>query len=250
MHGVVTLLLNRPEKRNALNKLLIQTLLHSLQEQLANPACRVLVIQAEGTHFCAGADIAWLRQLSDGADDDGYEETQLLADLLYQLYHFPKPTLALVQGAALGGGLGLIAACDMALATEDASFGFSEVMIGLAPSMISPYVLAAIGERAARYYFLTGERFSATEAQRLGLVHQLVAPDALQNSGMQLVKRLLQNSPQALIATKQLIRHVAREKITENLAQQTAEHLTTLASSTEGREGLSAFLEKRTPNWE
>lgn len=247
--AVAIMTLNRPEKRNALNGELIRELSIALHQAADDERVRVVLLNGQGEHFCAGADIAWMQQVASGSFNENYDDAQLLADLLYQLYSFPKPTLVLAHGATLGGGLGLLAASDIALASEQASFGFSEVKIGITPSTISPYVITAIGERAAHYYFLTGERFNAETAQRIGLVHQLVKPELLLETGIELAQRLLQNSPHALMVAKQLIRHVAKERITPELAQKTAEHLANLRTTEEAREGLRAFLEKRSPNW-
>lgn len=247
-NGMTTLALNRPEKRNAMNKHMVEAILHAIQTA-SHDETRVLLIYGKGEHFCAGADINWMKEIASSSHDENYADAQMLADLMYQVYLFPKPTIVLAQGATLGGGLGLISACDIAIAASNASFGFSEVKIGLAPSTISPYVIAAIGERAAHYYFLTGERFGAEQAQQMGLVHQLTDDEALQSTGLALANTLLLNSPQALKATKQLIRSVSKEKISPELAQKTAEHLANLRSSPEAQEGLRAFIEKRVPKW-
>ena len=241
--------LNRADKRNALNGAMIQDLLHLLQQLAKNQDLHALLIHGKGEHFCAGADIAWMKQIAESGEDENYKDAQHLADLLYTLYHFPKPTIVLAQGATMGGGLGLLAASDIAIAAHDASFGFSEVKIGLAQSTISPYVIAAIGERAAHYYFLTGERFDAKEAHRIGLIHRLTENAGLVSTGISIAKIILQNGPHALVAAKQLIRRVTKEKITEELSQKTAEHLMHLRQSKEAQEGLNAFLEKRAPAW-
>lgn len=247
--GITTITLNRPEKRNALNGQLIHELLQALRVAAVDQHTHILIIQGNGEHFCAGADILWLQEMVAAANERNYKDAYMLADLLYQLYLFPKPTIVLAQGATMGGGLGLLATCDIAIAAKNASFGFSEVKIGLAPSTISPYIIAAIGERATHYYFLTGERFGTEEAHRISLIHQITEPEALTSVGLSVAKTLLQNSPNAMIAVKQLIRRVAKEKITENLAQKTAEHLANLSTSPEAQEGLRAFLEKREPAW-
>jgi len=246
---IATILLNRPEKRNAMHGPLIKEMIQALENLMTDSAVQVLVIRGTGEHFCAGADIGWMKQIAAGSYSDNYDDAQLLADFLYNLYHFPKPTVALVHGATMGGGLGIVAACDIAFAAKNASFGFSEVKVGIAPCIISPYVLAAIGERQAHYYFLTGERFNAEEAQRIGFVHRVVENEVLLSTGIALAKTLQKNGPHALTAVKQLIRQVAKEKITEELTQKTAEYLANLRSSPEGEEGLRAFLEKRTPVW-
>lgn len=247
--GIVTLTLNRPEKRNAMNAQVIKELLHALHSISSDDNARILLIASNSEHFCAGADIAWMEKIAAGSYEENYDDAQLIADLMYQLYSFPKPTIVLAQGATLGGGLGLLSACDIAIAAKNTSFGFSEVKIGIVPSTISPYVIAAIGERAAHYYFLTGERFGVEEARRIGLIHQMTENEALLSTGMSVAKILLQNSPHALTAAKQLIRRVTKEKISEELGQKTAEHLANLRMTPEAQEGLRAFLEKRTPSW-
>lgn len=246
---IATITLNRSDKRNAMNGQLIKELHHALRTLSEDSHARVLMINGNGEHFCAGADIAWMQKIATGSYDENADDAKMLADLMYQLYTFPKPTIILAHGATLGGGMGLLAACDIAIASNNASFGFSEVKMGIAPSVISPYVISAIGERAAHYYFLTGERFGPDEAHRIGLIHQVIEYEALSSVGITLAKTLLQNAPNAIIAAKKLIRYVAREKISEELARKTAEHLANLRGSQEAQEGLRAFLEKRTPNW-
>lgn len=245
---IATISLNRPDKRNAMHGPLIIELLEALKI-LAADKTRVLIIDGKGENFCAGGDIGWMQKIAAGSNDENYTDAQLLADLLYQLYIFPKPTIVLAHGATLGGGLGLLAAADIAIAAKNASFGLPEVKIGLTPSMISPYVIAAMGERMAHYYFLSGERFGAEEAYRIGLVHQVIEEDGLRSVGVSMAQALLQNSPHALREAKELIRNVAKQPISEGLAQKTAEHLAELRATPEAQEGLFAFLEKRKPSW-
>lgn len=247
--NIATILLNRAEKRNAMHGPLIKEMIQALQALAEDKAVQVLMIRGTGQHFCAGADIAWMKQIAAGSYSDNYDDAQLLADFLFNLYHFPKPTIALVHGATMGGGLGIVAACDIALAAKNASFAFSEVKIGIAPCIISPYVIAAIGERQAHYYFLTGDRFDALQGERMNFLHQVVENDDLLTRGIALAKILQKNGPHALTAVKRLIRQVTKEKITTELSQKTAEYLANLRSSPEGEEGLRAFLEKRTPVW-
>lgn len=246
---VAKVILNRVEKRNAMHGEFIHELLHVIKSLAANSEVRVLLISGNGEHFCSGADIAWMKKMSEASYEQNYDDAQYLADLMYQIYYFPKPTIILVHGATMGGGLGLVAACDIAIAADTARFSFSEVKIGIAPSAISPYVLAAMGERAARYYFLTADQFDAHDAYRMGLVHRLVNQQELMLVGMAVATSLLQNSSVAMTEAKQLIQRVANNKIDEGLAQKTAEHLARLRTSKDAREGLSAFLEKRQPKW-
>lgn len=243
------LTLNRPDKRNAMNGAMIRELTQAFNEFAEKEAVRVVLLTGAGEHFCAGADINWMKEIGKMSASENQQDAALLANLLYTLYQFPKPTIALAHGAVLGGGMGIISVCDIAIASRTASFGFPEAKIGIAPSTISPYVIAAMGERAAHYYFLTGVRFGADEAHRLGLVHQIADDTALYQTGHALAQTLLQNGPQALAAVKQLIHDVANEKISPQLGQYTSKHLATLRTSHEAQEGLSAFLEKRSPQW-
>lgn len=245
---IVTISLNRPDKRNAMHGPMILELLHALKVH-ATDGSRVLIITGNGDNFCAGGDIGWMQKIAAGSKDENHDDAQSLADLLYQLYTFPKPTIVLAHGATLGGGMGLLSAADIAIAAKNAKFGLPEVKIGLTPSMISPYVMAAIGERQAHYYFLTGEQFGADEAHRIGLVHQIIEPQALLSTGMTIANMLLQNGPNALIAAKHLMQFVAKQKITQELAQKTSEHLAELRATPEAQEGLRAFLDKRKPSW-
>lgn len=247
--GIASLALNRPDKRNALDGPLIKDLSQALK-QLVTDSSRVLILYGEGKHFCAGGDLAWMQKMVAGSSDENYQDAQALADLLYHLYHFPKPSIALVQGAAMGGGLGLLAAADIAIASSETRFALPEVKLGLVPSIISPYLLTAISERLANYYFLTGEAFGVDEAKQMGLIHQIVEPASLMSVGVSIARTLLENGPRALASAKQLLHENAREKITEKLAQKTAENLAEIRSSAEGQEGIRAFLEKRKPRWD
>lgn len=247
--GLATVTFNRPEKRNAMNAEMIKELISVLHALAKDNEVNVLIITGNGEHFCAGADISWMKTIGTVSAEDNQRDAEMLADFLYQLYEFPKPTIALAHGAVLGGGLGIVSVCDIAIAAKSASFGFPEAKIGIAPSTISPYVMAAIGERAAHYYFLTGIRFGAEESHRIGLAHQVAEDDALKQTGQTLAQTLLQNSPAALKSIKELIHQVASEKITPELGRYTSRHLAKLRTSPEAQEGLKAFLEKRAPQW-
>jgi methylglutaconyl-CoA hydratase len=247
--GLAILTFNRPDKRNAMNGEMLKEISQVLTVLARDADVNVLIINGNGEHFCAGADISWMKTIGTLSPDENQEDAEVLANLLYQLYEFPKPTIALAHGAVLGGGMGIVSVCDIALAAKNASFGFPEVKIGIAPSTISPYVIAAIGARAAHYYFLTGVRFDAQEANRIGLIHQITDDTALYQTGHALAKTLLQNGPNALTAVKHLIHSVASEKITTDLGKKTAQHLANLRKSPEAQEGLKAFLEKRAPAW-
>jgi methylglutaconyl-CoA hydratase len=247
--GVATLILNRPEVHNAFNDALIAELTQAFAELAADPAVRLLVLRGAGKSFSAGADLAWMQRLAGYSFEENLNDARALGRMLQTLYQFPRPTLAVVQGAALGGGVGLVAACDMAVASEAAVFGLSEVRLGLIPAVISPYVIAAIGERACRGLFLTGERFSAHEAYRLGLVRAVVPPAELDAAAGKLTVELLQGGPASQAAAKGLIRAVARRPLDDALVEETAMRIARQRASAEGREGLAAFLEKRKPGW-
>lgn len=247
--GVATITLNRPEKRNAMNGEVIQLFIHALKEVATDRNIRVVIINGTGANFCAGADITWMRHIAQSSRKENIADAKQLALLLQMLYTFPKPTIALAQGSTLGGGLGLMACCDITIAADTANFCFSEAKMGLAPSVISPYIIPAIGERAARYYFLTAEKFSAQEAQRIGLVHRVVLENEMTQAGMILADQLIKNSPHALTEIKNLIATVAHEKISKEVARFTAEHLAGMRVTEDAKEGLQSFLEKRTAQW-
>ena len=247
--GLAILTFNRPDKRNAMHGEMLQEISAALQQLAKDEDVSVLIINGSGEHFCAGADINWMKVVGTFSSEENQRDAEVLANLLYQLYEFPKPTIALAHGAVLGGGMGIAAVCDIVLAAKDASFGFPEVKIGIAPSTISPYVITAIGARAAHYYFLTGVRFDAHEAHRIGLVHQVTEEASLYQTGHALAQTLLQNGPKALTAVKQLIHRVMDETISPELGKITASHLANLRTTPEAQEGLKAFLEKRAPKW-
>lgn len=247
--GCATLCLNNPEQHNAFDDSLIAELTGSLRQLADDPQVRVVILAAAGKSFSAGADLNWMRRVADYTLEENVHDALGLAELMRTLNELPKPTIALVQGATFGGGVGLVAACDIAIASERASFSLSEVKLGLIPAAISPYVLAAIGERAARRYFLTAERFSAAEALRIGLLHQVVSAEELEQTGSAICQQLLQNGPQALSEAKQLIRDVTGRPIDAELIEMTAERIAAIRATDEGREGLNAFLQKRKPYW-
>jgi methylglutaconyl-CoA hydratase len=248
INGMTSITLNRPEKRNALNAQMIDELLIVLNETANDGETRVLIMSGNGEHFCAGADMAYMEQLGQCTEAENRADAEKIAMLMKQLYVFPHPTILLAHGATMGGGLGLLAASDIAIGAKNAVFSFSEVKIGLAPSTISPYVVAAIGERMARYYFLTGERFGADIAHRIGLLHEVTEPDALTSVGITVAEKLLQNSPYAMSAVKKLI-PLLQQPMSDELSQMTIDHLAKLRASAQAQEGLRAFLEKRTPTW-
>lgn len=247
--GVASLTLNRPEVHNAFDDTMIEQIIAALQQLADDPSVRILVLKANGKNFSAGADLNWMRSMAEKDYQQNLDDAARLAELMRLLNVFPKPTIAMVQGAAFGGAVGLVACCDIAIADPKASFCLSEVKIGLIPAVISPYVIRAIGERASRRYFITAERFFADEALRLGLVHQVAESDSLDDSVQLLTKQLLQNSPAAVSAAKALIATVSQQAIDEPVITKTTEAIAQIRVSAEGQEGLTAFLTKRSPNW-
>jgi methylglutaconyl-CoA hydratase len=207
------------------------------------------VLSGSGRSFCAGADLNWMKRMAGYGEAENVADATALGVLMRTLNDLPKPTVALVQGNAFAGGLGLVAACDIAVAAEDAVFSVSEVKLGLIPSVISPYLVAAIGPRAARRYFLTAERFSAAEARRLGLVHEVVPKADLAAAGEKLVSVLIENGPKAMAGSKRLIADVAFHPISDALVGLTARRIAETRASPEGKEGVASFLEKRKPSW-
>ncbi|MFQ6017363.1 MAG: enoyl-CoA hydratase/isomerase family protein [Kiloniellaceae bacterium] len=247
--GIARITLTRPEVHNAFDDTLVGELTAALQGLGSDPRVRALVLAARGKSFSAGADVKWMQRMAGYTEQENLEDARALAGLMATLNGLAKPTMALVQGPALGGGVGLVACCDIAVAAETASFCFSEVKLGLIPAVIGPYVVAAIGERAARRYFLTAERFSASEAQRLGLVHEVVPDEALEDAGRKILKALLSGGPEAQVEAKALILAVANRRPDEALIEDTAARIARRRASDEGREGIAAFLEKRKPKW-
>ncbi len=246
--GILTL--NKADRHNAFDEALIAEITAGLKQLEADPTVRVVVLSAAGKSFCAGADLNWMKRAAGYTPEQNLADAGNLATLLSTLNHLTKPTVARVQGPAYGGGVGLVAACDIAVATYDALFALTEVKLGLIPAVISPYVIEALGERQCRRYFLTAERFSATEAYRLGLLHEIVPDEEqLDEAVGEIVDKLLKNSPAAQAASKDLIRTVAKRPIDAALIADTAHRITEMRASPEGREGITAFLEKRKPNW-
>ncbi len=247
--GRATITLNRPEMHNAFDDTLISALIEEFRRLERERNVRVVLLAAKGKSFSSGADLNWMRRMADYSFEENRNDAMALAELMKTLANLSKPTIALVQGAAIGGGVGLVACCDIALATENASFCLSEVKLGLIPAVISPYVATAIGARATRRYFLTAERFDANEACRLGLVHEVVPREDLFEHADALSRRLLLNGPQAMASVKALVAEVALSSLDDDLIADTAERIAEIRASAEGREGLSAYLEKRDPNW-
>lgn len=247
--GFATLWLDRPEKNNAFNAEMIRELNAAIDMVQADSTLRFLLLRGRGRHFCAGADLAWMQQSAALDYQANLADAQQLGQLMYSLYHLKLPTLAVVQGAAFGGALGLIAGCDMAIGSRDAVLSLSEVRIGLAPAVISPLVCKAIGDRATRRYAMTGERFSSEKAQELGLFAEIYATDELDERLGDWIDNLLLNSPQAMRASKDVLREVASVSLSPALRRYTENAIANIRISPEGQEGLNAFLEKRKPGW-
>jgi methylglutaconyl-CoA hydratase len=241
--------LNRPDVRNAFNEQSIAELARAFDELGGNALVRAIVLAAKGAAFCAGADLNWMKKMAAYSDSENRADAMRLAAMLRTIYTCTKPTVAKVQGDCYAGGMGLVAACDIAVSADTASFCLSEVKLGLVPATIAPYVIKAMGENAARRYFLTAERFDAREAHRIGFVHEIVPLDALDAKVAAIVLALSNNSPHAVAAAKTLVRDVAGQPVTDALLDDTAGRIAAIRASTEGREGVASFLEKRRPAW-
>ena len=246
--GVARLWLSRPEVRNAFDGRMVTELRRVLGELAASDSVRVVVLGGRGKVFSAGADLDWMKELAGFGPEENLREAREMAELFFALATSPRPVVARVQGAALGGGVGLVAACDIAVAAEGTRFGFPEVRLGLVPAVISPYVLSRIGESAAREYFLTGERFEAEKAREIGLVRAVVPEGELDGAIDGRVRELLQAGPQAIAEAKALLRAVTGRRV-EDVREDTVARIAAVRASAEGQEGLKAFLEKRKPDW-
>ena len=247
--GVAAVTMNRGEVHNAFNERVIADLTDAFRKLGDDPGVRVILLRGAGKSFSAGADLGWMKKMAAYSHEENVQDAMGLATMLRTLDECPKPTVAVVQGPAFGGGVGLVAACDIAISAETATFALTEVRLGLIPAVISPYVVAAMGERACRRYFLTGERFSAAEALRLGLLHQTVKAEELDAAVEVTVRNLLQCGPASQTAAKELIRAVARRPMSPDVMLDTAERIARQRASGEGKEGVGAFLEKREPAW-
>lgn len=247
--GIATVWMNRPDVHNAFDDALIAGLTAELKRLDALPEARIVVLAASGKSFSAGADLNWMKRMAGYSREENLRDAGGLAGLMRTLDGMGKPTVARVQGAAYGGGVGLVACCDIAIASTEASFSLSEVRLGLIPSVISPYVIAAIGERASRRYFLTAERFDAREAMRLGLVHEVVESAALDDAIAKCAGELRKGGPRAQAAAKALIADVGRRPMDDTLSAETARRIAEIRVGEEGREGVAAFLGKRKPGW-
>ena len=247
--GIIRMTLNRARVRNAFDEVMIADLTAALERAAETPGARAILITGAGDAFSAGGNLNWMRRMAEASEAENKEDAMGLARLLKVLDELPVPTIALVNGPAVGGGVGLVACCDIAIASEKAVFALSEVRLGLIPATISPYVIAAIGPRAARRYFLTAERFDATKAQDLDLVHEVVSTDQMDSVAEKILKELLKGGPAALGEAKKLIADIVYREDDDALLDETAAWIARLRASPEGQEGIGAFLSKRKANW-
>jgi methylglutaconyl-CoA hydratase len=246
---VATVTLNRPDVRNAFNETTIAEIKQAFSELGEDDALRAIVLAANGPAFCAGADLNWMKKMAGYTHAENYADALQLAEMLRTIYLCPKPVVAKVQGDCYAGGMGLVAACDIIVAVEEANFCLSEVKLGLIPATISPYVIKAMGDNASRRYFLTAERFGAREALRIGFAHEVVSTETLDAKVTEIVKALINNSPNAVQQAKVLVRDVAGQPVNDALLADTAERIAQIRASDQGREGVASFLEKRKPAW-
>ena len=247
--AVRTITLSRPDVRNAFNDEVIAELKAAFEDVAQASDVRCVVLAAEGPAFCAGADLNWMRRMADYTRSQNMADAAQLAAMLRAIYACPQPTVARVQGDVFAGGMGLVAACDMAVSVDTATYCLSEVRLGLIPATISPYVIRAMGARAAHRYFLTAERFSAVEAHRIGLVNEVVSADALDAKLAELTGALVSASPNAVRACKRLVQDVAEREVNDALIAQTVAGIADIRASDEGKEGVQSFLQKRKPAW-
>ena len=247
--GVALIGLARPEVHNAFDETLIAELTAAVREAGDDPTVRAILLHGAGSSFCAGADLDWMRRMAGYGREENLADAGALAAMLSTIATCPKPTVARVHGPAYGGGVGLVACCDVAIGANDATFALSEAKLGLIPATIGPYVVSAIGARQARRYFLTGERFDAAEAYRLGLLHDIVLPGELDARVNEILGALLVAGPNAQREAKALVRAVADRPVDERVVADTVERIATIRASDEAREGIAAFLAKRSPAW-
>ena len=247
--GVAQVTLNNPDKHNAFDDQMIIELTNAFNALAANANVRIMLLKSEGKSFSAGADLEWMKRMASYSYQQNLNDARALAAMLKALHQMPIPTITRVQGAAFGGAVGLISCCDIAVASSKASFALSEVKIGLVPSTISPYVIAAIGERHAKRYFMTAERFDTNTALQISLVHEAVEEQFLDDKVEQLITAILSNGPEAVVAAKQLVFAVSGKAIDSSLIEHTCEVIAGIRVSAQGQEGLSAFLDKQKPHW-
>jgi methylglutaconyl-CoA hydratase len=246
---LATVTLNRPEVRNAFNETMIAELTAIFTELNGDDEIRAVVLAANGTAFCAGADLNWMKKMAAFSDEENRADARRLANMLAAIHRCGKPVIARVNGDVYGGGMGLIAACDVAVAADTARFCLSEARLGLIPATIAPYVIRALGERASRRYFTTAEQFDCATALRLGLIHEAVSASELDAAVRKLADALCANGPSAVRECKQLVQDVAGRMLDEALIEETAGLIARVRAGAEGREGIASFLEKRAPAW-
>ena len=249
-NGVLAIELDRAEKHNAFDEVLIKELTAAFAGAAGDDGVRIVSLTGRGPSFSAGADLGWMKRMAALDQSANEKDALALSDLMATIDGCPKPVMGLINGAAFGGGVGLVACCDIAIASDEATFALTEVRLGLIPAVISPYVAAAIGPRQCRRWFLSAERFDARRAEKLGLVHKVVPPGELGAAGQEMIGHLLKGGPGSLAAAKDLIRCVTGRPIDERLRQETAKRIARQRASAEGREGIGAFLEKRKPSWQ
>ena len=247
--GVARLTLNRPELRNAFDEQLIGEICETIGRCSADNNVRVIVLTGAGTAFSAGADLNMMKRVAEYSTSENRDDARRLAHMLQAIYSATKPTIALVNGPAMGGALGIIGACDIAIAADSAIFALTEVRVGLIPAVISPFVIQAIGVRQARRYFLSGEKFDAHAAHEMGLVHTLVSANALNDALDEMIDHLIKGAPGAQHEAKDLIRSVKFQPISNTVLSDTADRIASRRATGEGKEGITAFLEKRKPSW-
>ncbi|MET1253905.1 enoyl-CoA hydratase/isomerase family protein [Aliikangiella maris] len=249
-NGIGRITLNKPEVHNAFDEKLIALLTKAFEQLDNNDKVKLIVLDANGKSFSAGADLNWMKKMAEYSWEQNYQDSLQLASLMQTIYQCKKTTIAVVQGSAFGGGVGLVACCDIVLASDKAKFCLSEVKLGLIPAVISPYVVKAIGERHAKRYFITAELFDVSQAAAMNLVHQIYSHDELQSNVKTFIQSVLNNGPKAMHKAKRLIEFVKDKPIEEDLIRETAQRIADTRASKEGKEGVSAFLEKRQPDWQ
>ncbi|PLX14757.1 MAG: enoyl-CoA hydratase [Salinivirgaceae bacterium] len=248
-NGVGTLWLNRPEIHNAFNEVMISEIIRAFEYIENEDDIKIVVLRGEGKSFCAGADLNWMRDVANYSYDQNYEESLNLSNCFYKIYTCPKPTIARVHGAAIGGANGLLAACDFAYADDNTTFSLSEVKIGVVPACISPYVTKRVGEYGSKELMLTGKRFKGPEAEKHKLVNKSLSADKLDEYILEIIGLLKTSGPKAMAHCKNLLYDISNELSLEDAISYTAKMIAEIRSSDEGQEGMAAFLEKRKPNW-
>lgn len=241
---IVRVTLNRPEVRNAFNEGLIAELQDIFTKLGSDERCRVIVLQANGKSFCAGADLNWMKSMANFTKEENVADSRKMAVMLNTIYACPKPVIAKVQGDAYAGGVGLASVCDILIASNQVRFCISEAKLGLLPATIAPYVIRALGEQASRRYFVTAEIFTASQAKEIGFVHELVDPDALDSKVDEVCQAILSNGPMAVMACKKIVRDISQQAITPALLEDTVERIASIRTGDEAQARMKAFLEK------